>query len=47
LFKKLTGATCADKKAGIGTQMALAIYYNAQQPMQCLTGNKQKAKGRR
>jgi hypothetical protein len=47
LFKKITDATCTDhKEAGIGQQMAMASDYNAQKPMQCLTGKEQKAKGK-
>jgi hypothetical protein len=47
LCKKLTGAICADQKeADIGQQMAMASNYNAQQQMECLTGNKQETKGK-
>jgi hypothetical protein len=47
LFKKFTGATCADhKETGCDDQMSMASDYNAQQPIQCSTGNEQKAKGK-
>jgi hypothetical protein len=47
MFRKLTGATCADpKEAGFGEQKAMASDYDVQRPMDFSTGKEQKAKSK-